>query len=148
VAGDKDDGIMRKFESGAVRDTSVDKLDYEACLSPLVLCRYAKYVRNCRMQPDGDIRADDNWQKGFGLAVWMKSKWRHFMATWTWHRTGKCEEGWDIEKSLCAELFNTHGMLHEILTQKDKAEKFSGYTALTATEAVKRIAEEKANDKD
>ena len=119
-----DNGKMRTFNSGAVRDTSINKLDYEACLSQLVLKRYAEYVRSCRVQPDGNIRADDNWQKGFGLAVWMKSKWRHLMHTWTLYRTraatitDKDGKVWDIEKSLCAELFNTHGMLHEILKRK------------------------------
>lgn len=126
IKADKiDNGKMRTFNSGAVRDTSVDKLDYEACLSPLVLKRYAEYVRSCRVQPDGNIRADDNWQKGFGLAVWMKSKWRHIIHTWTLYRTGadtttdKDGKVWDIETALCAEFFNTHGMLHEILATKD-----------------------------
>ena len=114
-----DDEKMRVFKTGAVRDTSVNKLDYEACLSPLVLKRYAEYVRSCRVQPDGNIRADDNWQKGFGLSVWMKSKWRHFMATWYWYRGGLCSPRGDIEVSLCAELFNTMGMLHEILKEKE-----------------------------
>lgn len=111
----KDNGKMRTFGSGAVRDTSVDKLDYEACLSPLVLKRYAEYVKSCRVQPDGNIRADDNWQKGFGLSVWMKSKWRHLITTWRCYRDPSYG---DIEKSLCAEFFNTHGMLHEILVNK------------------------------
>ncbi len=121
-----DDGNMRIFESGAVRDTSTNKLDYEACLSPLVLKRYAEYIRDCRVQPDGNLRADDNWQKGFGLAVWMKSKLRHILHTWTLHRTGAPnlvdEDGkvWDIETALCAEFFNTHGMLHEVLANKHK----------------------------
>ena len=121
-----DDGNMRIFESGAVRDTSINKLDYEACLSPLVLKRYAEYIRDCRVQPDGNLRADDNWQKGFGLVVWMKSKLRHILHTWTLHRTGAPnlvdEDGkvWDIETALCAEFFNTHGMLHEVLANKHK----------------------------
>ena len=113
--GKLDNGKMRTFGSGAVRDTSIDKLDYEACLSPLVLKRYAEYVKSCRVQPDGNIRADDNWQKGFGLSVWMKSKWRHLIETWLCYRN---PEHGDIETSLCAEFFNTHGMLHEILANK------------------------------
>lgn len=112
----EDNGKMRVFDSGAVRDTSTNKLDYEACLSPLVLQRYAEYIRACRVQPDGKIRADDNWQKGFGISVWMKSKWRHFMGTWLCVRKYSDK---DIEVSLCAELFNTNGMLHEILKAKE-----------------------------
>ena len=126
-----DSGAMRTFDTGAIRDTSVDKLDYEACLSPLVLKCYAEYVKSCRVQPDGNIRADDNWQKGFGAAVWMKSKWRHLMTTWSLHRkllvsVSSAEEDYVNEeaiiKSLCAEFFNTHGMLHEILKGKEENE--------------------------
>ncbi len=132
LGNNKDDGQMRTFGSGAVRDTSTDKLDYEACLSPLVLKRYAEYVRTCRVQPDGNLRADDNWQKGFGLSVWLKSKLRHIMHTWILHRTGaktitdKDGKVWDIEMALCAEFFNTHGMLHEILASKVGGERTIG----------------------
>lgn len=112
---DVDDGEMRTFGSGAIRDSSTNKLDYEACLSPLVLRRYAEYVKSCRTQPDGKQRADDNWQKGFGLSVWMKSKWRHLVTTWRCYRDPSYG---DIEVSLCAEFFNTHGMLHEILASR------------------------------
>lgn len=130
-----DDGKMRTFQSGAVRDTSVDKLDYEACLSPLVLKRYAEYVKSCRVQPDGNIRADDNWQKGFGLSVWMKSKWRHFMTTWRWYRNR--DDGIDIEVSLCAEFFNTHGMLHEILKSKTQKSATEFLASKAAAEIMK-----------
>ncbi len=116
----EDDGNMRTFDSGAVRDTSTDKLDYEACLSPLVLQAFAEYIKSTRIQPDGNLRTDDNWQKGFGLSVWMKSKFRHFMVTWKLYRQGNTDE---IVKSLCAELFNTQGMLHEILAKKLKKPK-------------------------
>lgn len=128
----KDNGNMRTFQSGAVRDTSADKLDYEACLSPLVLKRYAEYVKSCRVQPDGKIRADDNWQKGFGLKIWMKSKLRHIIRTWHLHRRllrkdTLAEEDYVDEEaivvSLCAEFFNTHGMLHEILASKMKGDR-------------------------
>lgn len=105
---------IRTFETGAMRSDDEGKLDYEACLSPLVLQRYAEYVRSHREMPDGSIRSDDNWQKGFGLSRWMKSKFRHFMATWSCCRA-KITLHPCLEESLCAELFNTMGMLHEIL---------------------------------
>ena len=105
---------MQTFESGAVRSDDSDKLNYEACLSPLVLERYAEYIRSHRKLPDGSMRSDDNWQKGFGLKRWMEAKFRHFMTTWSWFRRGVYNQG-RMEDSLCAELFNTMGMLHEIL---------------------------------
>ena len=111
-----DDGTIRKFETGATRDTSVDKLDYEGFLSPLVLKRYAEYLNKHRVQSDGKLRDSDNWQKGIPIKVYMKSKLRHLMDTWLVYR-GYSDK--DIEVSLCAEIFNTMGMLHELLRQED-----------------------------
>jgi len=108
---------MRQFDSGATRDTDKNKLDYEAGLSPLVLKRYLEYLQKHTIQTDGKQRAYDNWQKGIPLPVYMKSKFRHFMSTWLIHREWSKE---DIEESLCAELFNTNGYLHEILKEKQE----------------------------
>lgn len=103
---------MRKFESGATRDDVGEKLDYEGFLSPIVLRRFAQYMHEHRKQADEKMRDSDNWQKGIPISVYMKSKWRHFMTTWRCHR----HPGYgDIEESLCAELFNTMGMLFEVL---------------------------------
>jgi len=109
---------MREFDSGATRDTDADKFDYEGFLSPLVLERYAEYMHKHRKQSDGGMRASDNWQKGIPIDQYMKSKWRHFITTWKWHRRGVFNND-AMEESLCAELFNTMGMLHEML-KKDQ----------------------------
>lgn len=108
---------IRTFETGATRDTDKDKFDYEGFLSPLVLERYAQYMHQHRKQSDGEMRASDNWQKGIPIAQYMKSKWRHLIATWKAYRTGDGYQ--EIEDSLCAELFNTSGMLHEILKERE-----------------------------
>jgi len=107
---------MREFETGATRDDDKDKLDFEGFLSPIVLERYAQYMHKNRVQADGKLRDSDNWQKGIPTDAYMKSKWRHFMATWVAYRYKR--KGLDIEESLCAELFNTMGMLFEILKEK------------------------------
>ncbi len=76
---------MRTFHTGATRDTDAGKPDYEAALSPLVLQRFAEYMASHTIQPDGQVRAADNWQKGFGdhhLDVVLKSKMRHDMDVW------------------------------------------------------------------
>ena len=108
---------IRQFDSGATRDTDVGKLDYEGFLSPLVLKRYAEYLHKHRIQSDGKLRDSDNWQKGIPIKEYMKSKARHFFTTWLWHRNKSIDI--DIEDTLCAELFNTMGMLLELLKIKE-----------------------------
>lgn len=113
---------IRKFDSGATRDTEDDKPDYEGFLSPLVLERFGRYMHRHRMQADGSLRASDNWQRGIPLDVYMKSGWRHFMAWWTEHRRYPLQEG--IQDALCGLLFNVMGYLHEHL--KDEEERKRG----------------------
>jgi len=88
----------------------------------LVIERFGEYMHGNRIQADGFLRDSDNWQKGSGIPVaeYMKSKWRHFMATWKAFRGYPAPE---IEESLCAEMFNTMGMLHEIIKKKNETEK-------------------------
>ncbi len=117
---------MRQFETGATRNDDTDKYDYEGFLSPLVLERYAEYMHDNRKQADGKMRDSDNWQKGIPIEQYMKSKFRHFMSTWRLHRDKLATNSTnslfilfkaELEESLCAELFNTMGMLHELLKQ-------------------------------
>ena len=109
----KDDGVVRKFVTGATRDTADGKLDYEAFLSPLVLEAYGRYMHSNRVQADGSLRAGDNWQKGIPRTVYMKSMWRHFITAWTDHRRGG--DAAVMEEALCGILFNAMGYLHEEL---------------------------------
>lgn len=106
--------VLRTFSSGATRDTNVGKLAYEGFLSPLVLRRFAEYMHSHRVQPDGELRAPDNWQRGIPLDAYMDSGWRHFMDWWLLHREHDTE--CDIEEALCALLFNVQGYLHEVLS--------------------------------
>ena len=110
----------REFETGATRDTDEGKLDYEGFFSPLVMLRFAEYMHENREQPDG-FRESDNWQKGIPQEAYMKSKYRHFMDTWLHHRGLADLAGSDLERALCAELFNTMGYLHTILEAKRAA---------------------------
>lgn len=121
----EDTGIIRKFETGATRDTNQDKLDYEAFLSPAVLERYAQYLHKNRIQTDGSIRDGDNWQKGIPISVYMKSLFRHFMDVWKIHRgiqtiDVKTKQSISVEDALCGVLFNTMGILFEVLKKKVK----------------------------
>ena len=112
-----DTGSIRTFGTGATRDTTEGKFDYEGFLSPLVLERYAEYMNTHRKQSDGTLRDSDNWQKGMPLDVYMKSGWRHFMDFWKAHRKLKTEDLMDT--ILCALMFNVMGYLHEWLKLKE-----------------------------
>lgn len=119
---------VREFGTGATRDLDANKLDFEGFLSPLVLERYAEHMHKARKMPDGSMRESDNWQLGIPIPVYMKSLWRHFFAVWKLHRGLPVTEVVkgetivkDLETELCATLFNTSGMLHEVLKAKKNA---------------------------
>lgn len=107
---------MRQFNTGATRDTDKDKLDFEGFLSPLVLNKYAEFMHKNRVQADGNLRDSDNWQKGIPKDAYMKSLTRHFMDVWLAHRGEKARD--DIETALCAVMFNSMGLLFELLKDK------------------------------
>lgn len=114
---------IRKWDSGATRDTSEHKLDYDGFFSPIVLQRFAEYMNKHRVQSDGGLRDADNWQKLFGTPeehkkVCMQSLLRHVMDLWLFHRG---YEGRDTkEEALCAIMFNSMAYLYAELTNKDK----------------------------
>ena len=106
---------MRKFETGATRNTDDGKLDFEGFLSPAVLRRFAEYMHKNRVQADGQLRAADNWQKGIPKDAYMKSGMRHFFDWWENHRG---VSNADLEEALCALFFNVQGYLFEVLKEK------------------------------
>lgn len=111
-----DNGTIRTFASGATRDTSEDKLDFEGFFCPRVMTAYAEYMHKNRKQSDGSLRDSDNWQKGIPQDAYMKSMYRHFMDVWKDHRGVETEE--DEITNLCALLFNVSGLLHEKLKEQ------------------------------
>jgi hypothetical protein len=121
---------VRTFGTGAQRDLDANKLDFEGFLSPLVLKRYAEHMHKARRMPDGTMRASDNWQLGIPQEAYMKSLFRHFFDTWSTYRGIEVTEVVrgetivkDMETELCAILFNTSGLLHEILKAKRQKPK-------------------------
>ncbi len=134
---------MREFDTGATRDTDLNKLDYEGFLSPLVIKRYAEYLNEYRTQSDGNIRDSDNWQKGIPIKVYMKSKWRHFMDTWMIFRGyGPVHDIKDnhiitMEEALCGEIFNASGHLHELLKEKLEPRKPQAKASLDCSETMR-----------
>jgi len=116
-------GEMRKFDTGATRDTDVGKNDYEGFYHPLVVERFGNYMTKHRVQADGTLRDSDNWQKGIPKTAYVKSMWRHFMDVWFIHRGFKRydkqrKEDITMDEALCALLFNIQGYLYEILKEK------------------------------
>lgn len=119
-----DDGNIRKFETGATRDTGANKNDYEGFLSPLVLEAFGDYMNENRLQTDGTLRDSDNWQKGIPKPVYMKSAFRHFFQWWKIHRglPAVDEKGRavDLKHAIGGLLFNVMGYLHESLKAPSK----------------------------
>lgn len=116
---------IRKFETGAIRDSEENKNDYEGFFHPLVIRVFGDYMTKHRKQSDGKLRASDNWQKGIPLSVYIKSLWRHFLDLWTIHRGYRAEDPFNnatedrekisIEDACCGIMFNAMGYLAEHL---------------------------------
>lgn len=120
---------MRKFGTGATRNSDAGRPDYEGFLSPLVLEFYGEYMQKHRVQADGTERASDNWQKGLPLTAYIKGAWRHFMHFWTRHRgypVRDSKAAANIKEDLAALLFNISGYLHELLKAEHENNKKSG----------------------
>lgn len=114
-------GDVRKFDTGATRSADTGRYDPEGFMSPIVIERFSEYMNKHRKQPDGSIRASDNWQKGIPRETYVKGMWRHFLHLWTRHRGFEVQDPMaaaDIEEDLCALLFNVQGMLFEVLKDK------------------------------
>lgn len=114
----KDD---RYFKTGAYRDVSDEKLDYEGFLNPLALEEFAKYMHHHRKQSDGKMRDSDNWQLGITKETYIKSAWRHLHDWWLEHRGYKSREG--LKYALCGVIFNAFGYLLEVIREEEKRKK-------------------------
>jgi hypothetical protein len=101
---------IRTFASGATRDADDTKHDFDGFLSPHALRAFGAYMHTHRQQSDGKLRDSDNWQKGIPREQFRKSAFRHFLAWWEAHRTGR-----DTTEEACALMFNVMGDLHESL---------------------------------
>ncbi len=112
---------MRTFETGANRDKNEHKVNYMGHISPLVTHRYGQYMHECRKMADGTMRDAANWKLGMPMSVWLESLVRHT------EDVKLIADGYpdlaqtpDMEKALCAVLFNAQGLLYQILVDKRK----------------------------
>lgn len=110
--------LMRKFSTGATRDSNKGKLEFARFLCPNVIKSFGKYMDKNRIQSDGKLRDPDNWKKGMDKQSYMDSMWRHLHDVWLNH------EGFDAREdkitALNGLLFNVMGYLHEELKNERK----------------------------
>lgn len=130
-----DSAQVRVFETGANRHVADHKHDYEGFLSPSVLREFGRYMHHHRHLPDGSLRDSDNWQHGIPEDVYVKSLLRHVLDVWELHRSGGPVYDFDgnpvdLKQALCGVLFNTQGLLHEVL----KAERHGAAVEATDQE--------------
>jgi hypothetical protein len=134
---------MRKFDTGATRDSEEGKNDYEGFYDPLVVEAFGNYMTKHRKQADGQLRDSDNWKKGIPKTAYMKSLLRHILDAWAIHRgykriDKKTGEEITMVEALCAILFNVQGYLYEVLKEKENNRPFIIIGKTIATKA-KRI---------
>jgi len=111
---------IRKFETGATRDSAKNKPEYVGFLSPLVLKSFGKYMTKHRKQSDGELRASNNWKKGIPVEEYIQSLMRHFIDLWL-HFDGFPKEARESEEDAWnGVLFNIQGYAYERLKKNDK----------------------------
>jgi hypothetical protein len=106
---------IRQFDSGATRDTDIDKPDPEGCFHPLCLKAVSDYMMRHSYLPDGTRRPADNWMKGMPRSAWRKSLERHWLDA-RLHDRGHGDQAREpMIDALCAIIFNAQGRLLEEL---------------------------------
>ncbi len=110
---------MRTAPTGATRDTLDGKLEYFKFFSPAAFKMYADYMHGKRIQPDGELRDADNWQKGMPRRWYYESLERHAMDIVFYGKDMPDLAEEDMETALCALIFNAQALLHEIALGRD-----------------------------
>ena len=110
---------IRQFASGATRAPLGDKLQYEGYINPLVLQRFAQYMKKHQVQSDGTQRAADNWQAGIPKDSLIDSATRHYLDWWLHHRKYPHQAVEPLEDALCAVMFNAMAYLLSTLSEKE-----------------------------
>lgn len=116
------EGKIRVFKSGASRNSDEGKLDYFGFFSPIALRSYAEYMHRHRFLEDGTMRESDNWKKGIPNTELLKSLYRHFMDVVLLYSGFRGVATQDKKEALHGVLFNTFGLLHNLLL-KEEAEQ-------------------------
>lgn len=82
----KDSGNRQEFDSGMVRDTADDKVDYSSLAFGPMMYRWAMHCTKGRIKYPDPKPGVPNWTLAKGMAEYLRFKasaFRHFMA-WFW----------------------------------------------------------------
>lgn len=108
---------IRKFDTGATRDTADGKFEYDKYLSPQFINGFARYMNKHQTLPDGSKRAGDNWQQGFPEDVLVASAWRHFFDFWAIMRNYMVYDERDnpveLGDAVYGLVFNLQAIMHQ-----------------------------------
>ena len=111
---------IRRFSTGATRDTDEGKPRYAGFLSPLVLQAFGDYMHRHRQQQDGTLREADNWKKGMPNREYLESAFRHLHDWWLIDEGHAEEAREDLKEALCAVIFNAQGRLHNLMLGREE----------------------------
>ena len=102
---------IRKFETGAIRDSEIEKEDYIETISWTAFKRYAQYMTGKKAKYGAG-----NFKKGIPIESYERSLVRHLQKYLeNKHEDGVVEVG---EDHLSAMIFNIFGIMHEEGRQK------------------------------
>jgi hypothetical protein len=109
---------IRRYASGATRDSALDKLEYARFFSPEVLESFAKYMHRHRTLSDGSLREPDNWKNGMDIQSLVDGLFRHVMDVWLIHVRGEAirpetGEKVSLEDALNGVIFNAMAFQYE-----------------------------------
>jgi hypothetical protein len=108
-------GKIRRFDTGATRDTTDGKLEPWGFTSPLVEKAFSEYMDFHRRQSDGELRDSSNWKKGIPMDTYWHSLSRHILDfRLLYDQFPEEARTQDIVDALCAIKFNVDGMIHEL----------------------------------
>jgi len=108
-------GKIRRFDTGATRDTTEGKLEPWGFTAAIVEKTFSEYMDFHRHQSDGELRESNNWKKGIPMDTYWHSLSRHILDLRLIYE-GMPEEARtkDIIEALCAIKFNVDGMIFEL----------------------------------
>jgi len=109
---------MRKFETGAIRDSDEGKIKYVDAICLEFFQMYGSYMRKHCVQKDGQCRSTSNWKKGFGLDVTIDSFFRHAVDFVLSHYGIPVDSKLSHEDLACAVRFNLEAYMQEYLDKK------------------------------
>lgn len=102
---------IRKFKTGATRNTNEDKLEIHRFLCAECIKIWCEYMHKHRKQGK-NIREPDNWKKKIPNEELLASATRHWHDWWLEDTGFKSREG--LNDALCGVIFNTLARLHSL----------------------------------